>query len=247
VLWSAWSLAWLGIITLPLCLVVLVAWLAGVSDHGLQWAPRLWASLLMAGIGCRVSASGLENLEPGATYVFAGNHSSALDIPALQTVLPSNFRWVAKQELFRIPVFGQALKAVGDIPLDRSAGRQALQSLIEASRRVERDASVVIFPEGTRSDDGELLPFKSGSFLLAIKSGRPVVPFWLQGAHQALVNDSLLLDPGPIQVICGQPIVVEGLSNGDRDQLSELVRQRILELRPGAGAPAPVDTADKPA
>ena len=143
VLCSVWGLAWLAAITLPLCLLVLAAWPLGVSDRRLQWVPRLWARLLMAGIGCRVRVRGLENLEPGATYVFAGNHSSALDIPSLQAALPSNFRWVAKQELFRIPVFGQALKAVGDIPIDRSAGRQAMQSLIQASRRVERDASVV--------------------------------------------------------------------------------------------------------
>ncbi len=240
-LWSAWGLLWLMLLTIPLCLVVLVAYGLGAGDHKLQWVPRWWARLLMGGIGCRVRIRGLDNLEPGATYVFAGNHASALDIPALQAVLPKNFRWVAKKELFSIPLFGAALKAVGDIPIDRSASRQAMQSLIEAARRVGSDASVVIFPEGTRSADGELLPFKSGGFLLAIKSGRPVVPFFLKGTHQALVHDSLLLDPGSIEVILGQAIPADGLRAGDREELAAEARTRILALKQRAEAP-PVDS-----
>lgn len=238
---SAWGLVWLVLLTIPLCLTVLTAYGLGMSDHKLQWAPRWWARLLMGGIGCRTRIRGLENLEPGATYVFAGNHASALDIPALQAVLPKNFRWVAKKELFSIPLFGAALKAVGDIPIDRSASRQAMQSLIQAARRVSHDASVVIFPEGTRSADGELLPFKSGGFLLAIKSGRPVVPFFLKGTHEALVHDSLILDPGSIEVILGQPIPAHGLRAGDREELAEEARMRILALKQGAEAP-PVDS-----
>jgi len=240
-LWSAWGILWLVILTIPLSLLVMGAYALGVGDNKLQWAARWWARLLMGGIGCRVRIRGLENLEEGATYVFAGNHASALDIPALQAVLPKNFRWVAKKELFSIPVFGQALKAVGDIPIDRSAGRQAMQSLIEAARRVSNDTSVVIFPEGTRSDDGQLLPFKSGGFLLAIRSGRPVVPFYLHGTRQALVSDSLLLDPGPIEVICCSPIPADGRKAKDREELSELVRGRILALQKQAEA-APVDS-----
>lgn len=246
VLASAWGMAWLLAITLPLCLVVLIAWLLRVPDHRLQWAPRWWARLLMGGIGCRVRIRGLENLQPGATYVFAGNHSSALDIPALQAVLPSNFRWVAKKELFRIPVFGQALRAVGDISIDRSASRQAMQSLLQAAGRVKSEASVVIFPEGTRSDDGKLLPFKSGGFLLAIKSQRPVVPFYLLGTRQALKNDGYLLNPRPIQVVCGRPIAVEGFQAGDRERLSALVRERILALQAELEGPAQVDTVAQP-
>lgn len=239
--WSAWGILWLLILTIPLCSLVLIAYGLGVNDHKLQWAARWWARLLMAGIGCRVRIRGLDNLEPGATYVFAGNHASALDIPSLQAVLPSNFRWVAKKELFGIPLFGAALKAVGDIPIDRTAGRQALQSLIEAARRVSHDTSVVIFPEGTRSRDGELLPFKSGGFLLAIRSGRPVVPFYLKGTHEALVDDSLLLDPGAIEVILGQPIPAQGLKAEAREQLCEVARRRVLSLQQGREG-APVDS-----
>ncbi len=239
-------MVWLTFLTAVIGLPVIVAGLLGAGDRSLQWAPRLWARLLMIGIACRAKIKGLKNLEAGATYVFAGNHTSALDIPALQSVLPKNFRWIAKKELFSIVVFGPALRAVGGIPIDRSAGRQALQSLLEASRKVEKDASVLIFPEGTRSEDGVLLPFKSGGFLLAIKSQRPVVPFFMYGARHALANDRFLLDPGPIRVICGEPISTEGYSAGDREMLARTVRKRILDLQRGL-EPELVDRAEEAA
>lgn len=230
------------LLTIPLSLAVIVAGALGVSDHKLQWAPRTWARLLMWGIGCRVRLRGGENLRPGESYVFAGNHASALDIPSLQAVMPKNFRWVAKKELFSIPLFGPALGAIGNIPIDRSVGRHALQSLILAAQRVREQASVVIFPEGTRSEDGNLLPFKSGGFLLAIKSGKEVVPFYLHGTRQALANDRFLLDPGPIEVILGQPVTVEGRKATEREDLSTLVRERIIELQRRAGEGPPVDS-----
>ena len=230
------------LLTIPFSLAAIIGGALGVNPHKLQWAPRGWARLLMRGILCRVRLVGGQDLDPEEAYVFAGNHASALDIPSLQSVMPKNFRWVAKKELFTIPLFGPALSALNNIPVDRSESRQAMQSLILASRRVSDGASVVIFPEGTRSEDGKLLPFKSGGFLLAIKSGKPVVPFYLHGTRQSLANDRLLLDPGPIEVILGDPITTEGLKAGEREDLSELVRERILELQRNAGDEPPVDS-----
>ena len=235
-------MSWMVLLTIPLGLVVIIASALGLSDHRLQWAPRAWARLLMGAIACRVRLRGGEKLEPGESYVFAGNHASALDIPSLQAVMPKNFRWMAKKELFSIPLFGPALKAAGNIPVDRSASRQAMHSLILAAQRVSDGASVVIFPEGTRSDDGQLLPFKSGGFLLAIKSGRPVVPFYLHGTRQAMANDRFLLDPGPIEVILGEPIPAAGRKPANREELSALVRERILELQRSVGEGPPVDS-----
>ncbi|MCB2193114.1 MAG: 1-acyl-sn-glycerol-3-phosphate acyltransferase [Deltaproteobacteria bacterium] len=241
-LWSTWGMSWMVLLTIPLALAVIMAGALRVGENKLQWAPRAWARLLMWGIKCRVRLIGGENLEPGESYVFAGNHASALDIPSLQSVMPKNFRWVAKKELFSIPLFGPALGSIGNIPIDRSVGRQAMHSLILASQRVSDGASVVIFPEGTRSEDGKLLPFKSGGFLLAIKSGRPVVPFYLHGTRQALANDRYLLDPGPIEVILGEPISVEGFKTGQREDLSDVVRERILALQDKAEEAPPVDS-----
>jgi 1-acyl-sn-glycerol-3-phosphate acyltransferase len=229
--WSLWGLAWMGLLTGVGALVMVVLTWLKLSESSLQKVPRSWARLLMWGIGCPVRVSGLERLEPGATYVFASNHTSALDIPALLAVLPANFRWIAKAELFRIPVFGPALKRCGYIPIDRSDRRAAMQSLSLAARRIEAGASVLVFPEGTRSEDGRLLPFKSGGLALAIKSQRPVAPVAIAGARQVLQAHSLLLDPGPVRVAVGEPIPTRGLALKAREELAGRVQQAVGGLR----------------
>jgi 1-acyl-sn-glycerol-3-phosphate acyltransferase len=172
----------------------------------------------------------MESIEPGAAYVFASNHASALDILALLAVLPTNFRWIAKKELFSLPIFGPSLKAAGYIAIDRSDRRSALQALLAASERIKNGASVVIFPEGTRSLDGKLLPFKPGGLMLAQRSGRPVVPVAILGSNQALPAKQLLINPGPIHVKIGKPFGPEETKSLDRDQLAALTRQRVMEL-----------------
>jgi len=226
---SAWGMIWLSLLTVFFsALTIVLAW-CGVSEHHIQWSPRNWAKLLLWGVGCSARLKGLENLEPGATYVFASNHTSALDILALLSQLPANFRWIAKKELFEIPLFGPAMLRAGYIPIDRSDRRAAMESLNRAAERISGGASVVIFPEGTRSPDGKLLPFKSGGLALAIRSRRPVVPVTILGANRALRPKSLLLNPGPIQIVLGEPIPTAGLKMNQRDQLAQEVRERVLE------------------
>lgn len=234
--WSAWALVWMAVITAIGSLTAYVLGSTPLKHHQLRWIPRWWAKSLMAGAGCPVGVRGLEVLEPGAGYVFAVNHSSALDIPALQSFLPTNFRWAAKKELFEIPVFGPALAKVGDIPIDRGAGRQAMASLLSMAQRISDGTSIVIFPEGTRTNDGELLPFKAGGFLLAIKAARPVVPIYLSGTFQALPPHVFRLKPGRVTAYMGQPIPTEGLKSGDREELAEQVRQALLALKARAEA-----------
>ncbi len=229
-LWSAWAVLWLGLNTIPIASTIVLLGALGFSDSRLQSLARLWARLLIYGAGCPVSLEGQENLVPGETYIFAANHSSALDIPALLAVLPSNFRWIAKKELFGIPVFGPSLKAAGYIPIDRGDLRKAMESILLAVERIKAGASVLIFPEGTRSVDGQLLPFKSGGFMLALRSGRPVVPLAVIGSNQACKPKSLLLNPRRIRVVLGQPIPTQGLKPGDREQLSEQTRQAVQAL-----------------
>lgn len=229
-IWSGWAVLWLGLTTIPIASTIVVLGYLGCTDHQLQWMARLWARLLIYGAGCPVSLEGQENITPGETYIFAGNHSSALDIPALLAVLPSNFRWIAKKELFEIPIFGPSLRAAGYIPIDRGDHRKAMQSIVEAVGRIKAGASVLIFPEGTRSMDGQLLPFKSGGFMLALRSGRPVVPLAVIGSNQACKPKSLLLNPGRIKVVLGKPIPTQGLKSGDREALSEQTRQAVQAL-----------------
>jgi 1-acyl-sn-glycerol-3-phosphate acyltransferase len=227
---TAWAVLWLVIVTLLMGSLVIILALAGVPENRLQWIPRLWARLVIWGACCRVAVEGRENLEPDQTYVFACNHTSALDIPALSAGLPRDIRWIGKKELFGVPIFGQAMLRVGYIPIDRSNARAALKSLNLAAGRIQEGASVLIFPEGTRSTDGRLLPFKSGGLALAIRSGRPVAPAAILGAGQALPPNTLRLNPGLIRIRLGKPVPTEGLKMRDRDQLAALLRDKVQEL-----------------
>lgn len=234
-IWSGWSILWLLITTIPIAsAVVVLGWLR-LGDDRAQYLARFWARILIGGAGCPIRLEGGENLEPGGAYIFACNHSSALDIPALLSLLPRNFRWIAKKELFSIPIFGPALKAAGYIPIDRGDHRKAMASIAHAAERIMGGVSVVIFPEGTRSTDGKLLPFKSGGFMLALKSQRPVVPVAIVGSSHALPAKRLLLNPGRIRVIIGQPLPTTGLKSGDREALADLTRRKVQELLDQAG------------
>ncbi len=243
ILWSAWALPWGIMSTAFFSLTVLLGGLLGMNADKLQMLARSWAKFLLWGIGCRVRVAGLEHLEPEATYVFACNHSSMLDIAALQVALPPNFRWIAKKELFAIPVFGAAMLKAGYIPIDRSDSRAALVSLQEAAARIRGGASVLIFPEGTRSLDGRLLPFKNGGFVLALRSGRPVAPVALLGSGRALPAKSLLINPGLIEVRFGAPLPTEGIKGAGREELVRETRRRVLALLDQEESAPQVDTS----
>ena len=137
---------------------------------------RLWGRLMLFVSGVKVQVAGLQNINPNEAYVFAANHQSQFDIFALLGHLPIQFRWLAKEELFRLPFLGAGMRGAGYIPIDRSNRKAAFESIDLAAARVREGVSIVIFPEGTRSLDGKLKDFKKGGFHLAIKSRRPMVP-----------------------------------------------------------------------
>jgi len=239
-LWSIWALG-LGVgLLLFFSALVLAFSILGLGENFLAHVGRLWARLTVWLCGVPPKVHGQQNLAPGEHYVFACNHSSSVDIPVLQAILPTNFRWIAKIELFRFPIFGPAMRAVGYIPINRSSSREAIRSLQEAAARIAGGASVVIFPEGTRTSDGEVLPFKSGAFTLAIKSGRPVIPVYIHRSFEAMRPKSYVVSPGPVHVYFGAPLATDGLKTGDRDELAEKVRQAVIELQAQARAEHPL-------
>ncbi len=170
---------------------------------------RAWAATVFALLGIKVQTSGLENVPTDMPVIFACNHASQMDILALYLALPVEFRFVVKEELFKIPVLGLAMHTAGYVPINRSGGKAAIRSLREAARRIREGASVVIFPEGTRSLDGRLAEFKPGGFLLASKSGCPIVPVAIKGSHRILPKGSALCRPGTISVTTGSPILTK--------------------------------------
>ncbi len=192
--------------------------------------PRLWAPGLLRPCGIRVEVSGLGNVDLSRPHFFAANHQSAVDIPALVSALPAPLIFIVKDELRRVPLLGWALRAMGMIFVPRDQRRRSLRNLELCRRRVADGMSVMIFPEGTRSRDGRLGPFRSGGFLAAIDAGVPLVPIALDGPGRILPADSLHLRPGPIRVAVGRPIMTAGLGHGDRRALAREVRERVVDL-----------------
>lgn len=190
---------------------------------------RLWArgALLLAGVGVEIETT--EPLPAGTPLIFMSNHQGNFDIPVLYEAIPRPFSWMAKEELFRIPLFGWALSRAGYIPVDRSDGRKSLRSLLDAAVTIKNGKSVVIFPEGTRSPDGALLPFKRGGFILAAKSGVPVVPVAIRGSRDVNPPRTTHLTPGTIQVRLGPVIPTAGRTPDEIEMGVESTVRTLLE------------------
>ena len=205
------------------------------SAAEIQFLPRSMGRIVawLSGVSVRMTGNGL--LEQGRPYIFAANHQSQFDIFVLQAYLGFDFRWLAKMELFKIPVFGKAMQLAGYIPVDRAHGRKALLSLDQAARRIADGTSVVIFPEGTRSLDGRLGQFKAGAMVLAIKAGVPVVPVAIVGTHQVLPKGRLLVRPGLVEIRVGAPVSISEYTVRQKQELAERLQVQVAELlaRPG--------------
>lgn len=194
--------------------------------------PRRWARALLRAAGVRVDLEGVEHLGVDAAQVLVANHQSWFDVLALAAYLPVDYRFVAKKELAGVPVFGPAWRACGHIAIDRQDQQAAIEALERARREVhERPLSIVMYPEGTRSPTEEMLPFKKGAFVLAIKVGVPVVPVGIQGAGAVMPKGSLRIRPGTIRIRIGEPIATEGLAMKDRDVLTRRAREAVAALR----------------
>ncbi len=170
------------------------------------WHARLWARLGLALNGVTVTVTGAEHL-PDGPVIFMSNHQSNFDILSLLAAMPRQIHWIAKKELFEIPVFGPSMRRGGYIPLDRGDGRKALQSMDEAAATIHQGKSVVLFPEGTRTTDGNLLPFKRGGFILARKADVPVIPVTINGSGRINPANQIRLYSGNIRITLHPPVV----------------------------------------
>lgn len=189
-----------------------------------------WARSICGMSGVKVEVINTGQLDHQKPYIFAANHRSQFDIFVLQGFLGINFRWLAKKELFTVPIWGPAMRRAGYIPIDRSHGRQAIKSLDEAAVKIGAGTSVIIFPEGTRSPDGKLHEFKAGAMLLAIKSGVPVVPVAIIGTYEILPKGKLLMKPGKVQIRIGQPIETKNYGSKDKHQLAQALHDEVGKL-----------------
>lgn len=229
------------ILITPLTIVVVVIWsIFDPSGNGPHLMARAWAKVMLWTSLVRVQVIGAENLDPSASYVFVANHTSAYDILVLLAYLPFQFRWLAKEELFKIPFFGWAMARVGYIPINRSNPRASARSLIKAAKKIKAGASVVIFPEGTRSRDGLVHEFKKGGFTLAVRSGRPLAPVSISGTHRILPTKTLQLRSGRVRIVLGRPLPTVGLDRADQVEVMNNIREEIIfHHQPEYGRPGP--------
>ena len=198
-----------------------------------DWAHlvgRFWGNLNLWAAGVKVRVKGFENLDPHRGYVFLSNHQGWFDIFTLLGKLRVQFRWLAKEELFKVFVLGPAMRAAGYVPIDRSDRKKAMASLHLAAEKVQQGTSIVIFPEGTRSPDGVLQEFKKGGFVLAIKSQQSVVPVAISGSYHVLrKRGDWMIHPGVIDVTIENPVSTVGLRIRDNEALMQTVRETIRQ------------------
>ncbi|PIQ26773.1 1-acyl-sn-glycerol-3-phosphate acyltransferase [bacterium (Candidatus Blackallbacteria) CG17_big_fil_post_rev_8_21_14_2_50_48_46] len=193
----------------------------------LEKFSRFWARCILGASGIRVQLRGLEHLSESAA-VMVGNHQGMFDILVLLGYLSRPPVFVAKQELFKIPLFGQAMLALGHIPVDRKDREKAIASIQKGTQKLNKnEQKVVFFPEGTRTRDGQMLPFKKGAFVFAQESGLPLTPFMIRGSYQALPPGVRVVRPGLIEVVFLPSVDPGSYSVEQRELLIEAVRQQI--------------------
>ncbi len=224
---------WIGIVlaTVLFGLPAIVA--AFIPPRG-EWFLRFargWARAILIFSGVRVRVLHRERLKEGRAFVVAANHQSYSDILVLLASLPLSVRFLAKRSIFRVPVLGWSIRAAGFVPVDRGNRARGISTVEAALKLLKAGRSVVIFPEETRTRTGELLPFKSGAALLALRSGFPLLAVGIAGTRRVLPRGTLQMSPGRVSLCVGPPIEVAGRSARERNDVTRELRQSIAELR----------------
>lgn len=195
---------------------------------------RVWSRGILAAAGVRLRISGADHLDLDRNYFYVGNHQGVMDIPAMAVATRGHVRFMAKKSLFGIPVFGWILRCFGFVPIDRSNARSA-KSAIDSmlSRLADKGGSMLVFPEGTRSDDGRVLPFRRGSIQVCRRAGLPLVPFAIEGSLAIHRRGAFRLRPGPLRITLGQPIGVDEVTAMSADDLQTRLRDEVIRLQQG--------------
>jgi 1-acyl-sn-glycerol-3-phosphate acyltransferase len=222
-----------GCVSIPLALI------DKTGDSSMR-VGRVWARSLLWITGVRVTVEGLEKIDLNRNYLFCSNHLSYMDTPVVMSNIPAQFRFLAKKGLFQIPFLGTHLKQAGHIPVPLEDPRAAVKTMNTAADVIQkRGISMLIFPEGGRSD-GVLQPFKEGGAFIAIKAGVPLLPIALIGTREVMAMGSPVFHPfRRVTLRIGDPIPTDGLTTRDRGRLTEAVREQIAAMlaRPSETSP----------
>lgn len=194
-------------------------------------ASRMWAPLALVILGARLEVQGKENIKNGTNYVIMANHLSYLDIPVLFAAIPLTINFIGKKELKKVPMLGWYMALSGMIFIDRENASKAHKSIVKATDLVRKGKNVVIFPEGTTSNDGQIKAFKKGGFVLAKDAGVPIVPVRIEGSHLVWPDNQMMnLRNGKVKVIIGKPVLHEDYASLPLTVNMAEFKERITQL-----------------
>jgi len=220
---------WVGLSTIFWGVIAIVTSFFTRTGNPVHIVASMWARGILFVSRIKVTVNGLANIDPTQSYVYMSNHQSNFDIPVLLAFLPVQFRWLAKAELFKIPIFGRAMRGAGYVKIDRFNQEAAFESINEAARKMKNGVSVMIFPEGTRSLDGNLRSFKKGGFIMAVDAGVPIVPVVIKGTWPIMDKSSLRINTGEVSLNIETPIATTDYTRENKDDLIQFVRVVIRE------------------
>lgn len=199
------------------------------GNENMIYSPvRLFIRMGLAMVGVKVEVMGRERLDPRQPYIFTPNHQSLIEVPLFVTYLGRNPAYLAKKEVFKYPIFGYGIGLMGVVPVDRSNSPSAVESAKAATELLRNGKSYVVYPEGTRSPDGRLLPFKKGAFMMAIDAGVPVVPVTVSGATRIMPKAKIEVHPSTVRLTVHDPIPTAGYSRENVAELVARARQQVL-------------------
>lgn len=213
--------------TIVACLVAIIVSQFERKGNLAHDVGKYWSLLNIFLSGTRLKIKGKEKINKNLTYIVMSNHQSLIDVWALFGKIPLQFRWIVKSEIRKVPIFGYTLERAGHIYIDRKNRESASISLETASRKINKGTSVIIFPEGTRSEDGHLLRFRMGGAIIALKSGVPILPVTINGSRFVLPKNTLAVMPGKIEIVVGDVIDPSGYDENNQDELMEKIKEAI--------------------
>ncbi len=221
---AIWIFSWAILLTILLFLPIVIAALAGKRGDAAFHGTQVFAWVILKVCGIRLVVRGREHIQPNQRYVILSNHASYFDPPALVLALGLQYRWVIKKELRKVPLFGLALETSRNLFIDRSRGSDALESIKQGVAQLPDGTGILMFPEGTRSWDGQLLPFKKGGFVIARDGQLPILPVTIRGSHDRLPKGQAAFTPGVIEILIHPPVATADRS---LDSLKAEVRGTI--------------------
>lgn len=220
---------WTVLITIVLGSTAILVSFFSKNGDAVHLVARAWGRSILWVSAIRVNVNGFDSEWVKRPNIYMSNHQSNFDIPVLLSAFPAQFRWLAKAELFKIPIFGSSMRGAGAISIDRSNRKSAFASLNLAAKMIRSGTSVMIFPEGTRSDDGQLLPFKKGGFVLSVDAGVPIVPIVISGTHEIMPKGRLLIRRRTVRIDVGAPVQSSDYTRKTKNDLMTHVRSAMLE------------------